>query len=251
MKKLLLNLVVIGIIACLVVGCTPTVPTEGEGEGEGEGEPEEVSRVVLVELFMADGCATCEVIEPYLEQLAEEYNRDEMILVEEAVWRAYSTTENYDRFKWYFPNSEGTPYTAFNGLNKKVIGSTNYSTFKSYIDTELSKTAKIAISANRSSTSSLTTITGSIKNISSSTISNLVINGMTFIDRGQTGFKYSVMDIFEENKIVVSSLDPEETYDFSFTSENINWEGSNIHGVIFVQLPNGVKKEIIQALYIE
>jgi len=249
MKKLLLVFVVIGLIAFLVVGCTPTAPPGDEGEGEGE--PEEVSHVVLVELFMADGCSMCEIIEPILEQLADEYSRDEMILVEEAVWRKYSTTENYDRFKWYFPNSTGTPYTALNGLNQKIIHTANYSTCKSYIDVQLSKEAKIAITATRSSTSSLTTITGNIKNISSSSISNLVINGMTFADRGETGFKYSVTDIFEEDKKEVSSLAPDESYSFSFILENINWVGNHIHGVIFVQLPNSVKKEILQAIYIE
>jgi thiol-disulfide isomerase/thioredoxin len=251
MKKLLLILVIIGLIVCLIPGCTPTVPSEGEGEGEGEGEPEEVSRVVLVELFMADDCANCEIIEDYLEQLAEEYNSDEMILAEVAVWRKYSTPENYDRFKWYFSDSEGTPYTAFNGLNQQIIGASNYSTLKSKIDSELSKTAKIAISATRSSTNSLTTITGTIKNIYSSTISNLVINGMIFKNYGEVGFNYSVTDIFEEGKIEVSSLAPEESFEFTFTLENYNWDGNQTKGVIFVQLPNTYKKEILQALYVE
>jgi len=238
-----------GLAICLFIGCTPTVPPSTEGEGEGE--PEEVNRVVLVELFMASGCSKCEVIEPYLEQLAEEYNRDEMILVEEAVWRAYSTTENYNRFKWYFPNSKDTPYTAFNGLNRKITGISSYSTFKSIIDTELSKEAKIAITATRSSDSSTTTIIGSIKNIADSPLSNLVINGMIFWDRGMTGFKYSVSDIFEENKVTISTLDPEESHNFSFTLENINWDANNVHGVIFVQLPDTYKKEILQAFYVK
>lgn len=251
MKKLLLILVMIGLIVCLIPGCTPTVPSEGEGEGEGEGEPEEVSRVVLVEIFMADGCSTCEVIEPYLEQLAEEYGTDEMILAEVAVWGKYSTPENYDRFKWYFPNSTGTPYTAFNGLNQQVIGNSSYSVLKSKVDSELAKTAKIAISANRNSTTSLTTITGTIKNISSSAISNLIINGMTFKNYGEVGFTHSVTNIFEEGKIEVSSLAPEESFEFTFTLENFNWDGNQTKGVIFVQLPNTNKKEILQAFYVE
>lgn len=251
MKKLLLILVMIGLIVCLIPGCTPTVPSEGEGEGEGEGEPEEVSRVVLVEIFMAEGCSTCAVIEPYLEQLAEEYGTDEMILAEVAVWGKYSTPENYDRFKWYFPDSAGTPYTTFNGLNQQVIGNSSYSVLKSKVDSELAKTAKIAISVNRSSTTSLTTITGTIKNISSSAISNLVINGMLIKNHGEIGFNYSVTDIFEEKKVEVSSLAPEESFEFTFTLENFNWDGNQAEGVIFVQLPNAYKKEILQALYVE
>ncbi|HZK41259.1 MAG TPA: hypothetical protein VFC91_06885, partial [Atribacterota bacterium] len=36
MKKLLLVLLVVVLASFLLVGCTPTVPTEGEGEGEVE-----------------------------------------------------------------------------------------------------------------------------------------------------------------------------------------------------------------------
>jgi len=252
MKKLLLILVILGLIVCLIPGCTPTVPSEGEGEGEGEGEPEEVDRVVLVEIFMADGCSTCAVIEPYLEQLAEEYGTDEMILAEVAVWGKYSTPENYDRFKWYFPNSAGTPYTAFNGLNQPVvIGNSSYSVLKSKVDAELAKTAKIAITVDRTSTNSLTTITGTIKNLHSSTLNNLVINGMLIKNHGETGFNYSVSDIFEEKKVEVSSLAPEESFEFTITLENFNWVGNQAKGVIFVQLPNTIKKEILQAFYVE
>ncbi|PKP59504.1 hypothetical protein CVT91_06600 [Candidatus Atribacteria bacterium HGW-Atribacteria-1] len=247
MKKLLTILLVAGLITCLFVGCTPpTVPSEGEGE------PEQVDRVVLVELFMAKGCPICEGIEPILEQLADEYNRSELILVEEAVWGGvYATTENKNRFKWYFPNSEGVPYTAFNGLNKQVKGTSNYSTFKSYINAELAKEARITITADRSNDSSTTTITGSIKNISDAAISNLVINGMIFKDRGMTGFKYSVFDIFEENKVTISSLSPDASYSFSFTLEDINWVANKIHGVIFVQDVDSSTKEILQAFYVD
>jgi len=253
MKKLLLVLVILGLVVCLMPGCTPTVPSEGEGEGEGEveGETEEVSRVVLVEIFMADGCSTCAVIETYLEQLAEEYGTDEMILAEVAVWGKYSSPENYDRFKWYFPSSAGTPYTSFNGLNQTVTGNSSYSVLKSKVDSELAKTARIAITATRSSTTSLTTITGTIQNISTSAMSNLIINGMIFKNHGELGFNYSVSDIFEEKKIEVSSLAPEESYEYTITLESFNWDGNQAEGVIFVQSPNSYKKEILQAFYIK
>jgi len=38
MKKLLLVLLVVTLASFLLIGCTPTTPTEGEGEGEGETE---------------------------------------------------------------------------------------------------------------------------------------------------------------------------------------------------------------------
>ena len=250
MKKLLLILVVIGLIACLFVGCTPTVPSEGEGEGEGEGE---VTRVVLVEIFSQFGCAYCEIVEPLLEQLAEEYTRDEMILIEERAYGLYSSDENLDRYKWYFPSvsDRSTPNVLFNGLNQRIHGSSTYLILKSKIETELAKEAKIEISATRDSYSTTNTISGTIKNISSSALSNLVINGMTFKDRGQTGLKYCVTDILEEQKETVATLEPGESYSFSFSIDGFDWEGNNMHGVIFVQDPDSTKKVVLQSFYID
>jgi len=251
MKKLLLILLIIGLTTYLFVGCTPTVPTEGEGEGEGE---EEVSRVVMVEAFTQSGCASCAKVEPILEQLAEEdYDRSEVILLEERAYGPYSLDEIRDRFEWYLPSSSdrGTPNILFNGLNQKIYGDSTYVAIKSKIVLELGKVAKIKITATRSSDSTTTTISGTIKNISSSTLNNLVINGMTFKDRGEVGLKYSVTDILEEQKETVTTLEPEDSYNFSFTLEDINWDGNIIHGVIFVQAIQSSTKEILQAKYIE
>jgi len=248
MKKLLAIILVAGLITYLFVGCNYTVPAEGESEGE-----EEVSRVVMVELFTQPGCASCAIVEPILEQLANEYNRDEVVLVEERAYGIYSLDEIRDRFEWYLPSSSdrGTPNILFNGLNQRIYGDSTYYTIKSKIQTELGKDAKISISATRNSDSTTTTISGTIKNVSSSTLSNLVINGMTFRDRGQTGLKYLVTDIFAEQKVEVSTLDPGSSYNFTFTLENINWDANKYHGVVFVQDTDSSKKEVLQALYVD
>ncbi len=247
MKKLLSILVVVGLIGCLFIGCLPTTPTEGEGE------PELADRVVMVELYMAIGCPSCEVVEPILEQLVEEYGYNQMLLVEEACWGEYSTTEISNRYKWYFPDSadRSVPNILFNGLNDRIHGSSNYSTIKSKIDDELTKGAKIVITAIRSSYSNATTITGTIENVSSSTLNNLVINGMIFKEQQAANLKYSVFDIFEEQKVEITSLAPEEILEFSFSLEVFNWDSDNIHGVIFVQVPYSSTKEILQSFYIE
>jgi len=255
MKKFLLILLMGGLIFCLLVGCSGVTPPPGEGEGEGEGE-EEVSRVVIVELFSQDGCSSCTVVEPIIEQLAEEYERSEVVFLEERAYGSYSLDEIRDRYNWYIPDEEdrGTPNILFDGLNIKLIyGASTYGTIKSKISTELAKDAKIKIIVVRNSDSDTTTITGTIENISTSTLSNLVINGMNFKDRGQVGTKYSVLDIFVNNptEITVSTLAPNEKRDFSFVLENINWDGNKMHGVIFVQAPNSNKKEILQAMYVE
>ena len=251
MKRLLLIFLMVGLIACLLIGCNVVPSTEGEGEGEGEGE-EEVSRVVMVEAFTQSGCASCAIVEPILEQLADEYERSEIVLVEERAYGIYSLDEIRDRFEWYLPSSSdrGTPYILFNGLNQKIYGDSTYVKIKSKISLELGKDAKISISATRSNDSTTTTISGTIKNIGSSTLDNLVINGMIFKDRGQTGLKYSVTDILEEQKETVATLEPGSTHNFSFTLEDINWVVNNIHGVIFVQDTDSSKKEILQAFYV-
>lgn len=253
MKKLLLIITVIGLIICLLAGCNTTVPAEGEGEGEGEGE-EEVSRVVMVEVFSQSGCANCEIVEPLIEQLAEEYERSEVIFVEERAYGIYSLDEIRARYNWYLPNSadRGTPNILFNGFNTTHIhGSSTYYTIKSKIQTELNKDVKIKIIAARNSDTTTTTISGTIKNIGSTTLGNLVINGMTFRNRGQVGLKYCVMDIFAEQQKTINNLASGDSHTFSFTLEGFDWDGNNINGVIFVQNTDSSKKEILQAFFID
>ncbi|MGB2783838.1 MAG: hypothetical protein WBC45_07850 [Atribacterota bacterium] len=245
MKKLLLIFIMMGLMGCLFAGCFSTPPVE----------PEPADRLVMVELYIAIGCHNCELVEPILEQLVEEYGYDQMILVEEAAWGDYSTSEISDRYKWYLPDSadRGVPNILFNGINEnRIHGYANYQTIKNKIDAELAKGAKIVITIDsRNSDTNTTTISGSIENVTNSTLSNLEINGMIFKEQPTANLKYSVIDIFDEQKFTVDSLDPEEILDFSFTLEGIDWEGDNVHGVIFVQAPNSSTKEILQAAYIE
>ena len=243
MKKLLLALI-IGLTICLFAGCFSTPPIE----------PEPADRVVMIELYMATGCPSCEVVKPILEQLVDEYGYEQLVLVEEAGWGDYSTTEISDRYKWYFPDSEdrSVPNILFNGLNDRIHGSSSYSTIKSKIDVELAKGAKIVITVDsRNSNANTTTITGTIENVSTFTLNNLEINGMVFKEQPIANLKYSVFNIFEEQKVEIGSLDPEEILDFSFTLEGFNWETDNTHGVIFVQVPESPTKEILQAAYLE
>ena len=184
MKKLLSTLIVIGLTACLFTGCLPTTPAEGE--------PEPADRVVMVELYMGIGCGHCKDVEPLLEEIAQEYGYNQMILVEEAVGGDYTTTEISDRHEWYFPDysDRGIPNILFNGLNDRIHGYSssdpdNPEAFitkaKKIIDAELAKGAKIVITVDSiNSDINTTTITGTIENVSSSDLSNLEINGMVF-----------------------------------------------------------------------
>lgn len=243
MKKLLVLLLVLSLAIFAFTGCDSVVPSEGEGEGEGEGE-EEVKQVVLVETFVADGCPKCALLKPILEELADEYDRDEMILVELIPWGTYSLPLAYERYSWY--SLSGVPQTLFNGTSK-VVGNAAYATLKSRIQAQLNLSPKVSIQASRSINGQTSIITGSIKNISGNDLSNLVINGMTLKSRGDFG--YSVTKIFENEKVSISSLAAGETKSFTITLTDINWDGMAYDGVIFVQSSSA--KSIYQALYID
>jgi len=251
MKKFLLILLTVGLIACLLVGCNVTTPTEGEGEGEGE---EEVTRVVLVELFNTDGCADCTVVEPILEEIAAdpEYDRDKMVFVEEAGWGMYVTPETSDRYKWYLPNvsDRTTPNILINGLNKRYHGSSGVSksVLMSQIDTQSNLEAKIKITATRNTDTTSTIISGTVTNISASDLSNLVVTLMTYKNRNQQGFRYSVNNIVTEE---IGSLTSFGTYAFSFTVDEPYWVVNGLHGAVLVQETGTSKKEVLQVLYVE
>jgi len=207
-------------------------------------------RVVMVELYVHVDCAPCGVVEPILEQLAQDYGPSKMILLEEHLWDIYEVPEVNDRYDWYIPSGKGTPDALFDGLNQRKQGVCGYNEYKNIVDNELDKGANISISAMKETSSSTITLSGTIKNISSSLLENLIIKGMAFEDRGQKGLRSLVSDIFDGQ--TVSSIAPDEIISFSFTSEELNWlNESNVHGVIFVQTPNSSTKEILQAAYVE
>ena len=247
MKKLLLVLLVVSLAVFIFSGCTPTTPTEGEGEGEGEEET--VDRVVMVELFTSH-CPNCIIVEPILEELAEEYERSEMILVEVGTWGTASTPGGNDRYKWYLPDiyQRTTPNTFFNGSNQRIWKVASKYLFKSKIVAELAKDAKISIQVSKIENSGSTTLSGSIKNISTSALNNLVINGMIFKDNGITGEKYMVSKIIKDTTEIGVTLTSGAEQSFEFVLEGLSW-ASNVNGVIFIQ--DSSTKEILQAIYVE
>ena len=249
MKKGLIILLVIGLAVYLLAGCNVTTPS-GNGSAEGEGEGETVNRVVLVEFFTT-GCPNSIIAEPILEGLAEEYDRTKMILVEERPWGTPITLGANNRYEWYLPNpvDRNAPNTFYNGSNQIVHHGSNYYIFKSPIINELAKDSKISINVTRTENNGTTTLTGKIKNISNSTLDNLVINGMTFRDYFESGQRYLVKDIFKGVEEVGESLEAGAEQSFTFTLENVQWEINQLHGVIFVQ--SSSTKEVFQASYVE
>jgi len=224
MKKLLLVLLMISLAVFVFSSCTPTTPTEGEGEGEGEAEEETVDRVVMVELFTSH-CPNCIIVEPILEEIAEEYERTEMILAEVGTWGNAITAGGNDRYIWYLPDifQRTTPNTFFNGSNQRIWKVASKYLFKSKIVAELAKDAKISIQVSKKENSGSTTLSGSIKNISTSSLNNLVINGMIFKDNGITGEKYMVSKIIKDTTEIGITLTAGAEQSFEFVLEELNY----------------------------
>lgn len=245
MKKINILLIIGLLIIFVLTGCNGFIP----GEGEGEGEPEQET-AVLVEAFVAVGCSACSKVEPILEQLANEYSRDKMILVELVPWGSmYNLNKAYQRLNWYGLQSK-VPQITFNGLNNNILGLTDYATIKRNIEKQLSVSPTIKLEANRTATSTGTVIHGKVTNVSQNNLTNLVVNGMLISDMGQTGFHYVATEIFEDEKEIIGTLSAGETKDFTITLTGTTW-GSKNDGVIFVQSFSDAKKTIRQSLFID
>lgn len=242
MKKLFILLLILLLGISVFTGCTPSIPSEGEGEGEGEDEGK-TSQVVLVESYVADGCGHCAPLKPVLEQIAGEYGRDKVILVDLLPWGSYMLAEARSRFDWY--SLPGIPYTIFNGLSR--TSSTSYDTIKNTIKSYLNTTPKVSIQVKRNAQGSTSVLSGTVKNISNNTLTNMVINGMVFRKRGS--FSRAVVNTFDDEKVSISSLAAGESKSFIITLEDINWDGLNMDGVIFVQSMGN--KNILQSQFID
>src|SRR5665648_545803 len=127
MKNHLFLYALLIITVLLMVGCTPGIPQlpidnlQGdEADQENQDEATGVPRVVFIELFNTDGCASSKVVNPIMEEIVAEYENTVVILVEEAGWGIYSTEETSERFKWYFSDKSElhTPSVCFDGLNQ-------------------------------------------------------------------------------------------------------------------------------------
>lgn len=225
------------------------IPDNGNNGNNGGGdEPEDVNATVLVEAYITADCTGCQKIHPIIEELALEYSRDKMILVELAPGGSYGIEEAKQRLEWY-GLAFLVPQITFNGLNNNILGLTSKTIIKKRIEAQLVKTPAIKLEATRTYNGTGTVIQGKVKNISGTLLTNLVVNGMVLIDRGRTGFHYSVTDIFDDEKVSISRLAPGEEKDFTINIPGLNWTAKN-DGVVFVQETTSGKKTIHQSLFL-
>ena len=256
-----LSIILFVLVLGLSAGCAPGVIPDPDPD------PVTVSRVVMVELFVAPACIRCPSAKSEMAQLLDEYGFDNIVVLEEYAWNyplssGWATNETISRYSMYTSNS-ATPDAYFNGLNQSIhYYDSSYSSYKNAIDAELAKPAQIAISASASKDSSaqLVSISGSIQNISDSAFSDIAIGAMIYEDsvplivpnKPTYTANHVVRDIL--SPVQVDSLSSGGTYDFSLTanSEDLKWAENfnNLHIVVYVQAPYSSSKEILQALYI-
>lgn len=262
MKKRLLILTLIGILAFLFSGCNITTPGDSGGiEGEDESEGEEVTRVVMVELFVAPTCSRCPAAKLAINSLSNKYGLDQMVILEEYGWDdpngvyiGWYTQETFQRFKWY-NDSTHTPDAYFNGLRQNVpYNEFSLFSYKEAIEAELSRPPKVSISASYDIAELTISVSGKINNISSETLEKLVIGAMVYEDSvplGSSIVNHVVRDIITSEEI--TSFFEEESLSFSLESANLKnvKDMDNIHVVVYVQAPYTATKEILQALYVE
>ena len=261
MKKLLLVLTLLGLIFYLFIGCVPTTPNGGTGGTEGEGEQETSNRVVMVELFVAPTCSRCPAAKLAIDSLSNKYGLDRMVILEEYGWddpygvyTGWYTLETFRRFKWY-SDSTHTPDAYFNGLSQNVpYNEFSFFTYQAAIEAELARPPKVSISASYGVTDLTVSISGQINNISSETLENLVIGAMVYEDLVPLGIStanHVVRDTITSEMIPVFTSG--ESQEFSLVSEVLNnvKNMDSIHVVVYVQAPNSLTKEILQALYVE
>jgi hypothetical protein len=248
--------------------------------------PKNVLRVVLVELFVREGCLSCSTAEFCLEDLAWEYGTKKLILVEEHLWGdGYDTTETNARYDWYVDvdsDKRGTPDVFINGLTRRLQGLAcdcvegNYTCYKETIDKELTQPLLVELSAFKNPHPNPLPqgekkegeespqgekeeekvlniiIEGTVKNISDTPLKDLAVCGMVSKERDESNLYCYVQDIFPFQDIPL--LLPDHIFNFKFTSEisldqEDDREKEKLHFIVFVQ--NLETKKVLQAFYIE
>jgi hypothetical protein len=238
--------------------------------------PKNVPRVVLVELFVQEGCPSCPTAKFCLEDLAWEYGTKKLILVEEHLWGdGYDTLETNARYDWYVDvdsDKRGTPDVFINGLTRRLQGLAcdcvegNYTCYKEAIDKELTEPLFVELSAavktphpnplpqgEKEKEKILNIIIeGTVKNISDTFLKDLAVCGMVSKERDEPGLYCYAQDIFPFQDIPL--LLPDHTFNFKFTSEisldqENDREKGKLHFIIFVQ--NLQTKKVLQAFYVE
>jgi len=228
-------------------------------------------RVVMLELFEGPACSRCAAIHSDIVKLRQEYGLDELVILEEYGWDAYSLgytgwgiNDVVDRYYEYihYLNIDGHfPDAYFNGINQTVhFDDSGYKNYKNAIEVEIAKPAQISLSASYDTQGKIISITGNVINFTSGSLNNLVIEAMVYEDSVYSEYRnynvdHVVRDIItsEESGEQIASFSPGENHQFSLTSSYLSkaQNMSNVHIVVYVQAPNSSTKEILQALYLD
>jgi len=266
MKKKFLILLLALLALSLFAGCTSGV-LPGTDEPPPDSIPATTSRVVMFELFEAPDCSLCAGEHLDILRLGKDYGLDELVILEEygsdgayAGWGVYDVLKRFFEYQSLTGVKSGYPDAYFNGLNQTVHQEDRgYVNYKTAIEKELAKPAKITINADYSVNDQVVSVNGKITNISSDVLNNLAVEAVVYEDSVYSESRrykvdHVVRDIITKEETggeeLIASFSPGESYEFSLTSTSLSKvkNMSNIHVVVYVQAPN---KEILQALYVE
>jgi hypothetical protein len=225
-------------------------------------------RVVMWELFVGPKCSRCAGVSSDIAQLRQEYDFDELVILEEYGWNSgyegwavVDVQKRYYKYLNYLGINGEFPDAYFNGLNQIVhMENRGYANYKAAIEAELSKPIQINISASYEAAGYIVNITGSVFNVSDSPLNNLIVEVMIYEDSVYSEFRKDYVDnvvrdiiTYEESGELIDSFAPGGSHEFSLDSSSLSnvHDMSNIHVVVYVQAPNSPTKEILQALYVE
>jgi PKD repeat protein len=211
-------------------------------------------RAVLLELFVGPVCGRCIGISQDIARLRQEYSFDELIILEEygwdygeyTGWEVQDVKDKYYNYRSYVgSDAGGLPAAFFNGVNQFIsYENRGYINYKTAIEKELAKSAKIAISATCDITGITVNINGNIYNTSDNALK-----------KWDKNVNYVVRDIitYEESGELIDTFAPGDSHQFSLTSASLNnvHKISNIHVVVYVQALSSPTKEILQAFYVD
>jgi len=225
-----------------------------QGSAEETSPPSELTprssaRVVLIEEFTATWCGHCPNMRAAAEQIANDYGKAQVALLEYHVWDSgnnLDTSKTNDRADDY--DVAGIPDLwvdkVYNVHGNQGSVQANYNAIQAHVDNRLNVNSPLSIYSEGLFTSSSITLNATINAPGSVPQSNLkarfVIYENSISDGGNT-YHYVVRDMFEQS--ISNSSFPQEIQR-QFTVQG-GWNFQNMEAVIFVQV--GDSGEILQA----
>jgi hypothetical protein len=221
-----------------------------------DGEKKTYNRTVLIETFTSVDCYWCNAEEePALKRIAQNYSRDEVIIL--AYHGFYGSdpweTEKGDERAEYYGGGTGTPSVWFDGTLNKVGGTGQgveamYNVYTDYIDQRASINTHVFLEIHGEITGSKATISIMVNYTGEESTSNLFLR-FALVEDGleHDGETYDwVMRDYSERWLSGVTFPFNMQKVFNLDS---SWNRDNLRAVVWVQ--DDTDKEVSQAIYFD